>query len=169
MQVSCTTDAAKYVDRRSVPARASRRLAERRPELRRRLVPGSVERPRDKPQHHRPKAARQRRPLRQTVLSLPQPDRDYVRQIEGLEELRNTLRKMRQDLPTRRCIGRNRPVLALRINRSGAWADVRGAGLGVLERTWSAHPNRLSADRLPTSKFAQTTPYRKVFANANCH
>lgn len=85
-----------------------------------RLVPGCVERQRDTPMHPGPEVARQGRPLRQAPIQAPQPHRDHVRQVEGLAPHRHPLRQVSEGLPLRRRLGRNRPVLALKINESGA-------------------------------------------------
>lgn len=75
------------------------RMADCRPGLRCRLVQGSVERQGDKALHPRPEVSRQGRPLRQTPLQTPQPDRDYVRQAEGLAAHCHPLRQVRGSLP----------------------------------------------------------------------
>jgi hypothetical protein len=54
------------------------------------------------------------------ALQAPQPDRDQVRSSEGLAPDRDPVRPIRKDLPFRRRPHRNRPVLALTINQSGA-------------------------------------------------
>lgn len=69
------------VYRRCRPAglSARRRMDDRGPGLRRRLVPGGVERQGDTSLHPRPEAARQGCPRRQATVPPPQPDRVHVR------------------------------------------------------------------------------------------
>ena len=69
------------------------------PVLRRRLVPGSVERQRDTPLHPRSEAAQDPDQIRQEPIQAPKPDRDHVWAAQGLEARGNPLRQMPEGLP----------------------------------------------------------------------
>jgi hypothetical protein len=100
-------------------------MVDRRPGIRCRLAPGSIERQRDTPLHPRPEVSRKGRPLRQAALPAQKSDQDHVRPAERLAQGSNPLRQVRQNLPLRRRTRCNRHVPALRINESGAWNTVR--------------------------------------------
>ncbi len=70
--------------------------------------------------HPGPQVARQTHQIRQAPIQTPQQDRDHVRQAQGLATGGNALRQMPEGLPLRCRSSRNRPLLALTINESGA-------------------------------------------------
>ena len=67
-----------------------------------------------------PEVAREARQIRQAPIQTPQQDRDHVREAQGLATGGNALRQMPEGLPLRCRLSRNRPLLALIINESGA-------------------------------------------------
>ena len=99
---------------------ASRRMAARRSGLRCRLVQRCVERQGYTRLHPGSEVAWQSDPLRQAPLQKAQPHRDHVLQIEGLAARSNPLRSMSEGVPFRHRTRCDRPLLALKINESGA-------------------------------------------------
>jgi IS5 family transposase len=74
----------------------------------------------DQALHPWPEVPNKTRQIRQAQIQTPQQDRDHVRPSEGLAAGRNALRQMPEGLPLSRSPRRNRLVLALTINESGA-------------------------------------------------
>ena len=74
--------------------------------------------------HPRPEVPHKARQIRQAPQQASQPHRDHVRAAEGLATGCNTLRPMPQGLPLGHRPRRNRLVLALKINESGASHDL---------------------------------------------
>ncbi len=99
---------------------ADGRAADRRPGLRRRLVPRSLDRQGYPTLHPGKKDPRQGRAIRQALIQATQPHRDHVWSSEGLAPHRHPLRQMPQGLPVSHRIGRRGHLLAMTINESGA-------------------------------------------------